>query len=119
MLGISFSASIEETTKRTWGKILSHLLGLLRCNISRRLTLHQRATFVKERALSRAMYVARVLPFSDAMAKEIESAAGIFIWDGKMERPQPGTLLRRVADGGLGLLKPGIFFNSILPQTNL
>ena len=119
MLGISFSASIEETTKRTWGKILSHLLGLLRCNISRRLTLHQRATFVKERALSRAMYVARVLPFSDAMAKEIESAAGIFIWDGKMERPQPGTLLRRVADGGLGLLKPGLFFNSILPQTNL
>ena len=114
LLGISFSASIEETAQRSWKQIEGHLLGLLRANISRRLTLHQRAKFSKDCGLSRAIYVARILPCPEATAKKIESSIGTFIWCGKMERPQFGCLLRKMGEGGLGLVQCEPFFRSLL-----
>jgi hypothetical protein len=62
LFGIPFSSSVMETTARVWDAAFGHLQGLVRTNVGRCLSLHQKVHFLKSEAYSRIVYIGQILP---------------------------------------------------------
>jgi exonuclease III len=113
LLGISFSHSIQETTNRIWDAALGHLQGILRTNVGRCFSLHQRVHFLKTDAYSRVVFIGQVLPCPPSSAVKLHSATTKFLWAGRLERPQPGAIFRPTTAGGLAMLHTDLFLQAL------
>lgn len=113
LLGIPFSPNIMETVDRVWDSAFGHMLGLMRENASRRLTLYQRVNFSKARILSRAIYIASVLPCPSSVSLKILNALVKFVFLGKIEKPARCVSFRPSQKGGLSLTNPELFFKAL------
>ena len=114
LLGIPFSTSISETATKVWDSVYGHMLGLVRDNSSRRLTLYQRVIVLKTRILSRAVYIASVLPCPEAMSESMLSLCVRFVYNGiNVEKPSRCVSFRSPSEGGLSLPHPGLFFKAL------
>lgn len=113
LLGIPFSPSIMETAGRVWDSAFGHMLGLMRENASRRFTLFQRVSFLKVRVLSRAVYIALVLPCPSIISTKILNASVHFVFLGKLEKPSREVSFRPSNKGGLSLTNPELFFKAL------
>jgi hypothetical protein len=114
LLGIPFSTSISETATRVWDSAHGHMLGLMRENCTRPLTLYGRVNFLKTRVLSRAIYIAFVLPCPENVSDKILSACVKFVYNGKsLEKPARCVSFRLSSHGGLSLPHPTLFFKSL------
>ena len=85
----------------------------MRENCSRRFTLFQRVNFLKSKVLSRAVYVALVLPCPVTVSDKILNAYVTFIFLGKLEKPARSVLFRPCIKGGVSLPHPALFFKAI------
>jgi exonuclease III len=113
LLGIPFSYNINETSARVWDSAYGHMLGLMRENASRRLTLYQRVNFSKTKILSRSVYIALVLPCPYEISHKILNALVNFVYLGKLEKPARPVSFRPIKQGGLSLTHPELFFKSL------
>lgn len=115
LFGIPFSSSFKETTARVWDATFGHLQGLVRTNIGRCFSLHQKGYFLKSEADSRIFYIGQILPCPPppAIGVKIQSGAIKFLWAGRQERPPPGAIYRPTNDGGLAMFHTDLFLKAL------
>jgi hypothetical protein len=89
------------------------MLGIMRENCSRRFTLFQRVNFLKAKVLSRAVYIALVLPCPEEVSDKILSSIVTFTFLGKLEKPARSVLFRPCSEGGISLPHPALMFDSL------
>ena len=118
LLGIEFEASIGKTIEGNWEKTKGNLLGVLRENIARNLTMHQRVRLIKESAISVCIYVAKTLPCPEKVAKVIFSHLKKFVWFRKREKTKEEVSQAKEEEGGLSLIQPEKFFRAIFLKAN-
>jgi hypothetical protein len=66
-------------------------------------TLRQRARALETFALSRAWYLAQIIPMPPAVASRLRRAVSDFLWKGRLERLALDELHSPLAEGGLRL----------------
>ena len=103
LLGINYCQNIEKTCRATWKEVSVKMLGLLKENISRRLTIFQKIQLIKTTVMSKAIYV----------AETIKKYMRKFVWLGKLERIPKWVDIQMVNKGGLYFTDPEIFFKSL------
>jgi hypothetical protein len=113
LLGINFSPSIVETVERLWNSAFGKFVGNLIENSPRRFTVHQKVNYVKTQALSKTIYLAQVLPCPENISIKILQHISIFIWSGKLEKPQKSVLYRPIPQGGLSLPNIKMFYQAL------
>jgi hypothetical protein len=102
--GVTFAATYRDTVAASWDRVIGGVERTLALWMARRLpTLCQRAQALEVYALSRAWYLAQILPLPAAQAGRLRRAAGDFLWRGRLERLAYDELHRPLREGGLGL----------------
>jgi len=104
VFGVTFRPRLEDTMARTWDRVAAGVEKTLGTWGARRLaTLQQRRLVVETYALSKAWYVAQILPMSQEVAARLERAASNFLWIGRLERLAWQELHVPLHQGGLGV----------------
>lgn len=116
LLGVEFQADIHKTSQFNWQKQLIKMLGIIRENYDRKMTLYGRVLFVKQHVLSLPVHLAHIIPCPPHRARAIEGSITSFVW-GKRSRPATQCTQRPVLKGGLGFPNPSLFFHSLLTHT--
>ena len=116
LLGVEFQAEITKTGQLNWQNQLLKMLGIIRENYDRKMTLYGRVLFVKQHVLSRAVHLAHIIPCPPQRARAIEKTISRFVWR-TLSRPTTLSTLRPVMKGGLGFPNPALFFHALLTHT--
>lgn len=117
ILGVVFFPSTDTTIENGWKSIRGLIVGLLKDNNMRLLTIHQRVNFIKLHVLNKANFVSRILPCPKKVADEILKSLLSFVWEGSIERTKQSVLFLPQESGGLGLPNPGILFRCLHLKT--
>ena len=117
LLGISFSKSITETSRREWDHSCNAMRGILVKNRLRNFTLFGRVQFIKTYVLPLVIHKAQVLPCSKAIADKMLNAMTSFVWAHQLEWPDRGNTHRPILNGGLGIPNPFLFFQSLFVRS--
>lgn len=113
LLGIAFSPSINETSKRMWDITLAGVTGLLKNNYGRCFTLYQRVAYLKSAAFSKTVFIGQTLSCPKETAKNIQTAITTFVWSGKILRPKAESTYRPIKSGGLGMIDTENFLKAL------
>ena len=119
VLGLSFNADYEQLAAHNWTKLLNKMTCALAANNTRNLSLHQRARFVNQYVLSLSAHTAKIMRCPKETLKKITSRMLAFIWEGTNLRVAQEVIFRTVKSGGLGLLCPSVFFETLYIKSNL
>ena len=117
LLGISFSKSIIETSRREWEKSLNKIKGMLVKNRNRNFTIFGRVQFIKTYVLPLVIHKAQVLPCPKMRADKMLNAMTSFVWAHQLEWPDRGNTHRPILQGGLGIPNPFQFFRSLFVRS--
>ncbi len=118
ILGITFFSTIEATIDHAWTKTCQMIAGLIAESRTRSMTIHQRVRFLKEHIVSKAVYVAQILPCPEKTSEKILACMTSFVWEGSIERTKRTVLHQQPSMGGIGLPHPGSMFKYLFLKTN-
>lgn len=104
ILGIIFTNNLHQMIKINWCKITNAVRNVLMFNKNRDLTLVQRVYFINTYALSKAWYVAQLLPIPVMVSKRVASFCGWFLWAKSACRVARNTATLAKSKGGLALI---------------
>ncbi len=118
--GVSFTADSGGTVQASWDRVLTGIEGVLRQWTARHLpTLLQRSQVLEVFALSKAWYMAQILPLPASFVGRLKRAAGGFLWRGHLERLAYDELHRPLSQGGLHLSCPASRAEALLGKQTL
>jgi hypothetical protein len=102
--GVVFTPTHKGTVSASWDRVIAGIEKVLSMWQARGLpTLRQKAQALEVYALSKAWYLAQILPLPKASAARLQRAAGDFLWRGRLERLAYDELHVPLAEGGLRL----------------
>jgi hypothetical protein len=102
--GVVFTPTHKGTVAASWDRVIGGIEKVL--HIWQALSLpmlRQKAQALEIYALSKAWYLAQILPLSKPMATRLQKATGEFLWRGRLERLAYDELHGPLAEGGLRL----------------
>jgi hypothetical protein len=102
--GVVFTPTHQETVAASWERVIAGIEKVLNMWQARRLpTLRQKAQALEVYGLSKAWYLAQILPLPKRLASRLQKAAGDFLWRGRLERLAYDELHVPLSEGGLRL----------------
>jgi hypothetical protein len=102
--GVLVGPQFSVTIAASWDFVIGGIEKVLRELTARRLpTLRQRAAALEAFAVSKAWYLAQILPLPAAAATRLRRAVGDFLWRGRLERLALEELHIPFSEGGLRL----------------
>jgi hypothetical protein len=102
--GVVFTPTHQETVVASWERVIAGIEKVLNMWQARRLpTLRQKAQALEVYGLSKAWYLAQILPLPKRLASRLQKAAGDFLWRGRLERLAYDELHVPLSEGGLKL----------------
>jgi hypothetical protein len=102
--GVVFAPTFAATVELSWQRVTAKFEAVVRLWAVRRLpTLAMRRSALEVYAFSLLWYLAQILPLPPAFHRRIRTAAGDFLWRGRLERLPWDELHAPPALGGLGL----------------
>ncbi len=102
--GVSFTARYGETVQASWNRTVLGIERTLGLWAARDLpTLLQRSQVIETFLLSKAWYLAQILPLPSSFVGRLKRAVGAFLWRGHFERLAYDELHRPLSQGGLRL----------------
>lgn len=116
ILGIYFSNNVNQMVKENWVKITNQIRVILMSNKGRQLSIYQRAAFLNIYALSKAWYIAQILPIPVMVSRRIASLCGWFLWARLPCRVARATVTLAKSRGGLGIFDIWHKSNALLIQ---
>ncbi len=122
ILGLTFEENLKTTAENNWSKIFNSIRQLLWLHTPRNLNLLQKITLCNTFILSKAWYIAAILPITNKWTAKITSQIGMFLWRGRPIRVGFQQLTLPKIKGGLGLNAPGekakaLFLSSFLKNS--
>jgi zinc-binding in reverse transcriptase len=119
ILGITFEENLKRAAENNWSRIVNNIRQMIWCHSTRDLNLLQKVTLCNTFILSKAWFVAAILPLAKKWADKIISQVGLFLWRGSALRVSFEQLTLHRTKGGLGLNAPGekakaLFLSSFL-----
>ena len=115
-LGVHFSYNHENAVKKKFLEKLETLKKTLNMWSQRDISLQGRINIVKTLALSKLIFVCRVLETPEHFADEVNKLIFDFIWNYKPAKIRRTTLIKSKKEGGLGM-KDFSFFDKALKLT--
>jgi hypothetical protein len=104
ILGIRFTASINQTALANWDVVTGRIRSLTRDAYYRDLRLAWRITYIHCYVLASAWYIAQIFPIPDTNVRQINSVLAWYLWRGDIFRVPLSTLLRDKRHSGWGLV---------------
>ncbi len=102
VFGVTYTPVFNSTVSVSWDRVAAGVERALQMWSTRRLpTLRQRSLAVETFALSKAWYLAQILPLPPAPTARLRRAAGDFLWQGRFERLAHDELHGLLSSGGL------------------
>ena len=102
-LGAYHCNQYDNSICKNWNVILNSIRQHSIILLSRRLSLHQRATYANSCMMSKIWYVSHIYPLTDPYVKEINKTIFQYIWGGRYEPVRRSTVYRSKKNGGLGI----------------
>jgi hypothetical protein len=104
ILGITFWATIDQTTKDTWARITGKVRMQAKKAYDRDPCLARRIQYVHNGLLAKLWYTAQILPLTGSYTQQLITAVTWYIWKGAVFRVKLSTLQRPKRMGGMGLI---------------
>ena len=82
-LGVYHCNQYDNSICKNWNVILNSIRQHSNILLSRRLSLHQRATYANSCMMSKIWYVSHIYPLTDPDVKEINKTLFQYIWGGR------------------------------------
>jgi hypothetical protein len=102
VFGVTYTPVFSSTVSVSWDRVTAGVERALQMWSARRLpTLRQCSSAVETFALSKAWYLAQILPLPPATTARLRRAAGDFLWCGRFERLAHDELHGPLSSGGL------------------
>jgi hypothetical protein len=102
VFGVTYTPAFASTISASWDRVAAGVERALQMWAARRLpTLRQRSLAVETFALSKAWYMAQILPLPPSTAAPLRRAAGDFLWRGRFEWLAHDELHGPLSEGGL------------------
>ena len=104
ILGIEFTASIQQTTERNYEKLYNKIESIMCTWSSRELTILGKIQICNVKIISQMIYKLQVLPkMSKDLVKKIRAKIREFIWNSKPPKIKYAKLIKKYCEGGLQL----------------
>lgn len=104
ILGLNVVACPYRMQAMTWRRILGTIKGVCQQHAHRHLNLLEKAVLINTSILSKAWYVAQVLPVPKLLARSISKAVYWLLWRHAIFKVSQATCVLGRMEGGLGLV---------------
>ncbi|KAJ4437599.1 hypothetical protein ANN_17744 [Periplaneta americana] len=119
ILGVTFFNDLSQTIRYNWNSVTNAVRHVLSAQKFRFADLVKRAQYINTYALSKAWYMAQILPIPSLIGKKLRSATGWFLWNRHILRVPRDQLTLAKSQGGLGVFDPYTKALSLFVYRNL